>query len=196
MLLNRSTLERIRRGTQRLVFRTWRRPTVKAGGTLLTGIGQLNIISVEKVSPADLEESDAFEGGFTSFAALLQEVDSGREGDLYRIAVEWFGEDPRIALRDQDDLSEAEITQLIEKLRSLDERSTVSAWTKHVLAGIAVHAGMKAADLADRLGLEKEWLKVNVRKLKNLGLTESLSPGYRLSPRGDKLLKALSSEQS
>jgi ribosomal protein S19E (S16A) len=30
-----------------------------------------------------------------------------------------------------------------------------------------------------------------VRKLKELGLTESLSPGYRLSPRGRKVLERI-----
>ncbi len=33
-------------------------------------------------------------------------------------------------------------------------------------------------------GLEKQKFKLNVRKLKNLGLTESLGTGYRISPRG------------
>ena len=49
---------------------------------------------------------------------------------------------------------------------------------------------MSAQELADRSGYEKEWLKLNVRKLKNLGLTESLHPGYRLSPRGAAYLAA------
>lgn len=39
------------------------------------------------------------------------------------------------------------------------------------------------------LGVDKEWFKLNVRKLKNLGLTESLETGYRISPRGRALLK-------
>jgi hypothetical protein len=32
---------------------------------------------------------------------------------------------------------------------------------------------------------------LNVRKLKHLGLTESLGTGYRLSPRGEALLDSL-----
>ena len=32
--------------------------------------------------------------------------------------------------------------------------------------------------------MERAWFKGNVRKLKALGLTESLEVGYRLSPRG------------
>ena len=33
--------------------------------------------------------------------------------------------------------------------------------------------------------------KLDVRKLKELGLTESLRPGYRLSPRGESVLDRL-----
>jgi len=46
-------------------------------------------------------------------------------------------------------------------------------------------------DLALRFGREKRLFKTDVRKLKELGLTESLRPGYRLSPRGRSFLKRL-----
>ena len=35
--------------------------------------------------------------------------------------------------------------------------------------------------------MERAPFKLNVRKLKALGLTESLEKGYRLSPRGEAL---------
>jgi hypothetical protein len=38
--------------------------------------------------------------------------------------------------------------------------------------------------------MERLPFKANVRKLKALGLTESLDVGYRLSPRGEALLAA------
>jgi DNA-binding Lrp family transcriptional regulator len=50
--------------------------------------------------------------------------------------------------------------------------------------------GRPAGELAEQLGFEKPWLKLQIRKLKELGLTESLSPGYRLSPRGHRLLSS------
>ena len=43
---------------------------------------------------------------------------------------------------------------------------------------------LSASKLAEAAGVEKQWFKSNVRKLKKLGLTESLAVGYRLSPRG------------
>ncbi len=51
--------------------------------------------------------------------------------------------------------------------------------------------GVRAADLAVDFGRERAAFKLDVRKLKELGLTESLSTGYRLSPRGRALLAAL-----
>ena len=43
------------------------------------------------------------------------------------------------------------------------------------------------------LDREKEPFKLDVRKLKNLGLTLSLSVGYRISPRGAAYLRATTS---
>jgi hypothetical protein len=39
--------------------------------------------------------------------------------------------------------------------------------------------------------MERASFKLNVRKLKSSGLTESLEVGYRISPRGLAVLKAL-----
>ena len=45
-----------------------------------------------------------------------------------------------------------------------------------------------ASKLAGAAGFEKQWFKSNLRKLKELGLTESLAVGYRLSPGGRAFL--------
>ena len=60
---------------------------------------------------------------------------------------------------------------------------------------LSLHPGVRAGDLCSLVGQEKERFKLNVRKLKNLGLTESLETGYRLSPRGEALLRSLLSDQ-
>ncbi|WP_343389194.1 hypothetical protein [Candidatus Amarobacter glycogenicus] len=49
---------------------------------------------------------------------------------------------------------------------------------------IAANPAVRAGDLAPQLGQEILAFKLNVRKLKNLGLTLSLGTGYRLSSRG------------
>jgi predicted transcriptional regulator len=53
-----------------------------------------------------------------------------------------------------------------------------------VLRLIAKRPGTRAPHLAASLGRETAPFKADVRKLKELGLTESLQVGYRLSPRG------------
>ena len=52
------------------------------------------------------------------------------------------------------------------------------------MRAIAAAPGLRAGDLAAGLGRERLPFKADVRKLKALGLTESLEVGYRLSPRG------------
>ena len=56
---------------------------------------------------------------------------------------------------------------------------------------IAENPGVRAEDLAASVGREKMPFKLDVRKLKEMGLTESLLTGYRLSPRGETVLKHL-----
>ena len=190
MLLRAAVLERIVSGEVSLVFRRWRRPTVRAGGSVQTALGVLRILDVAPVSEADISEADAGRAGFCSRAALLDGLGS-REGPVYRIAVEYAGADPRIALRQQDDLSDAEIEQIVGRLERLDARSPAGSWTARVLAAIEARPGVSARTLAERLGCEKDWLKPQVRKLKNLGLTISLTTGYELLPRGRVIVNHL-----
>ena len=50
---------------------------------------------------------------------------------------------------------------------------------------IAARPATRAPDLAASFGRDTAPFKIDVRKLKNLGLTLSLPVGYRLSPRGE-----------
>jgi hypothetical protein len=52
MLFKQAFLDGIQAGTITLAFRRWQRPTVKAGGTLLTAVGQLAIDDVRAVDAA------------------------------------------------------------------------------------------------------------------------------------------------
>ncbi|MBX2979087.1 MAG: hypothetical protein KF905_07320 [Flavobacteriales bacterium] len=188
MLLTKHELEAIRMGTISVVFRRWRRPSVKSGGTLLTAIGQLSIDRVEMLDATTLRPIDARKAGFASLPELIHAL-GDREGDLYRIQLSYAGADPRIALREMDSLSPAEVNDLCMRLARLDNASSVGPWTSKVLHTIQVHPFMPAVDLAAHTGFAKEWLKLNVRKLKNLGLTISHHPGYELSPRGRAILE-------
>jgi predicted transcriptional regulator len=52
------------------------------------------------------------------------------------------------------------------------------------------HPATLAAELAARQTRDLHAFKRDVRKLKELGLTESLQRGYRLSPRGRAVLES------
>ncbi len=187
MLLRTAVLERIVSGEISLVFRRWRRPTVRSGGSLRTAVGVLRILDVAPVIDADITDADAARAGFISRAALLDGLGRG-EGQVYRITVDYGGADPRVALRQDDDLSDAEVEQVIGRLRRLDARSPAGPWTARVLVAVEKHPGVVSRTLAARLDCDRDWLKLQVRKLKSLGLTVSLATGYELSPRGRVVL--------
>jgi hypothetical protein len=191
VLLSRPILEAIREGRISLVFRKWRRPTVKSGGSLKTAAGVLAIDCVEQVSAPSISEADARRAGYTSRAALLRELDRHSEGSIHRIAVRFAGVDPRIALRQTSTLSAEEWSALKVKLLRMDTLAKDGPWIRVTLDIIARRPATRAATLATELGLTTSVFKPRVRRLKELGLTESLEIGYRLSPRGKEVLKRL-----
>ena len=186
-----AVLERIVRGEVTLVFRRWRRPTVRAGGTLRTAVGVLRILDVAIVEETDVSDAEAAAAGYDSRAALLADLPAREGRRLYRAVVAFGGTDPRIALREQDALSDADVEGLLLRLRRLDAGSVEGPWTLRVLSAIEAQPGVVSTTLAARLGCERAWLKAQVRKLKNLGLTISLRVGYELSPRGRVVLEHL-----
>lgn len=191
VLFKQRILAGIREGNVTLAFRRWRRPTVKAGGTLLTPVGLLGIDAVRIVHGDGISEDDARTAGYDDLATLRKELDRREDGEVYRVEFHVAGPDPRIALRERGDVSPDEIIELRRRLARLDRSSRKGAWTEAVLRSIADNPGVRAPDLASALGLETLPFKRDVRKLKALGLTESLKVGYRLSPRGTTLLAAL-----
>jgi hypothetical protein len=188
MLFRQRFLDGIRDGTITLAYRRWRRPTVRAGGTLLTAIGQLEIASVVPVDLDRISAADARRAGYASLAALRDELLARPEGTIYRIDLGAVRPDPRVALRGAAPGTADEQRDLIARLDRLDARSPDGPWTRRVLALIAARPAVRAGDLCVQLGQEKQQFKENVRKLKALGLTESLEVGYRLSPRGRSVL--------
>jgi hypothetical protein len=184
MLFRQTFLEGIRLGTITLAFRRWRRPSVRAGGTLLTPVGQLAIASVDEVAITGISEADARRAGYESRDELVTELRARDEGAIYRIELGPLRPDPRVALRGAATLNDRERDEIARRLQRLDDHSTDGPWTARTLDVIRQHPNVRAGDLCRLLGQEKPQFKVNVRKLKTLGLTESLEIGYRLSPRG------------
>jgi hypothetical protein len=190
MLIKSKIVQKIIDGEISLIFRRWKRAGVKAGGTQMTKLGVLGIDSVDVVAEDDITENDAAAAGFDSKADLLSQL-YDRDEDIYRIGIHYVGEDPRVALRTRSDLTEDELADIISKLKKLDAGSQRGNWTQLYLQMIHDQPNTHAAILAGSIGLDIPRFKPWVRKLKALGLTESLRPGYRLSPRGEKVLEAL-----
>ena len=194
MLFRQRFLDGIRDGTITLAFRRWRRPSVRSGGTLLTAAGQLSITSVDEVALTRISEADARRAGYTSREALLVELQARDQGKVYRIELGALRVDPRVALRQSASLSEAECAGIARRLRRLDDRSPHGSWTRATLDLIRSRPGVRAGDLCRLVGLDLQPFKLNVRKLKTLGLTESLEVGYRLSPRGISFMRVYDRE--
>lgn len=193
MLFRQRALEGLRSGAITLAFRRWTRPTVRSGGTLLTPVGELRIASVTAVEPEDITEEEARRAGHPSRAALIDELRAARPGTVYRIAFGGLGPDPREALRTAVDLSSADVAAVRARLEALDGRSPTGPWVQRTLTAIQSQPAVRAGDLCHVVGLDLARFKRQVRALKGLGLTESLEVGYRLSPRGERVLAALAS---
>jgi hypothetical protein len=181
VLLSNADLARIAAGEVDLAFRRWRRPMHTAGGSQRTRVGVLAFDAVDKVAVRDISAADARRAGYPSRAELLRFL-ARKDGDVYRIELHLAGPDPRVALRRRSRLTAAERADLDARLARLP-------WARAYLETIAAQPGVRAPDLAEQHGLETRAFKQRVRRLKELGLTESLEVGYRLSPRGKAYLR-------
>jgi len=185
-----ATLRRIIKGEITLAFRRWRKPTVRSGGTLRSARGVLAIDDVRCIEARDIDAYAARLAGYEDREQLLAELRG--EGTLYRIALHYAGADARLALREQAVSEPSELQALRAKLDALDRRAVDGPWTRARIALLRDNPGVRAAELAARVHMDTPHFKAQIRKLKELGLTESLELGYRVSARGLSVLAALS----
>ncbi len=186
MLFRAKDLDAIAAGHLTLAFRRWKKPTVRAGGTVRTARGLVGIDTIEPIEPAAVTDAEAREAGYRD-AAGVRAMFAAQLGTCYRIRLHWVGGDPRHLLGDAIP-STADLAGLRRRLDRLDGDAP---WTRETLRLIADRPGVVSTELAGAAGLPREAFKLRVRRLKALGLTESLEVGYRLSPRGQALLAAL-----
>ena len=151
----------------------------------------MEIQQIEVVTEQEITEGDANAAGFVTRDALLKSLTKHSDGEIYKIRVRYHGEDPRIKLRSDVALSDMQYQQLIKKLQRLDAVSKEGPWTKETLMAISKYPHVVSTELAAKLGRERMWLKLNIRKLKNLGLTISHEVGYEISPLGKAVLQQL-----
>lgn len=186
MLFRQDILEGIAEGRVTLAFRRWRKAPPAEGSTLRTAVGVLTFTRVTTIDEGDITDDDLRRCGMS--AQELQRSLAG-EGALLRIELRLTGADPRIALRDARP-REDELADVAARLARLD-RASDAAWTARYLQLIDDHPAVVSRELAEEVGADLPAFKRRVRRLKDLGLTESLGVGYRLSPRGRLVLDHL-----
>lgn len=177
-------------GEVTLSFRRWKRRQVVAGNRYRTPVGFIEVSSVDVVDPAAITDAQALRSGYDSGDAVRSALRGDPALETYCIAFRFVGgPDPRAELAATDTLSDADRAELDRRLARMDTASTHGPWTRTTLQLIAARPATRAGDLADAVGRGRLPFKADVRKLKNLGLTESLEIGYRLSPRGRAYLE-------
>jgi hypothetical protein len=180
-------------GSITLTFRTWTSPQAKAGGRYRVGGMLLEATDVRQVTAGSISDDDARRAGAVDAAALRKRMKVDDDDRLvWRVALVYIGQDDRIERRNADDLSPEDVADLRARLDRLDRRSPTGPWARSTLRLIEKYPGVVSTALARHANQERPVFKLNVRKLKELGLTESLEVGYRLSPRGHAVLRALS----
>lgn len=195
MLLSPGTARAVRDGTVTLAFRRWDQPRVAVGGTQRTVAGVLRFDAVTEVQDAELTESDAAAAGFPDLGALRTALARGRGSRLYRVELSFDRPDERVTLRETLP-NVAELEHITTALDRMDAARRTGPWTREILRLIAERPAVRAPDLAASLGRETTPFKLDVRKLKELGLTHSLAVGYELSPRGRAYLDATGGSSS
>lgn len=183
-------------GAVTVTFRRWDKPHVRPGGRYRCHpIGVLEVEAVDRVTVKAITEDDARRSGFATRDELLAYLASAREEPLtpatevFRVTLRHGGDGDRVEIAMDPELTADDVRALRAKLARMDGDAP---WTKKTLAIIAKHPRTAASQLAKKLGRETEPFKIDVRKLKKLGLTQSFEVGYEISPRGAAYLAVTS----
>ena len=182
MLFSMDSWPGIADGSITVTFRSWTRPQAKVGGRYRIGGMLIEATDVRQVRVSEITDDDARQAGATDRAALLSRLATG--DPVWRVDFVYVGPDDRIARR--NDTSSEDLTDVMARLSRLDRQRRVDP--PDPAADRAV-SGIVSTTLARHANQERPAFKLNVRKLKELGLTESLEVGYRLSPRGEAVLR-------
>ena len=186
MLFRQEILQGIAEGNVTLAFRRWRRAPPADGSSLRSPVGVLRLERVTVIDEGDITPAEVRRTGL-SLDELRASI--AGEGTLLRIELRLVGDDPRIALRQRPPKG-AEAQAVATRLSAIDAANT-APWTTRYLRLIASHPGVVSRVLARQVEADVPRFKRRVRQLKELGLTESLEVGYRLSPRGQVVLEHL-----
>ena len=184
MLFSADAWPGIADGSITVTFRAWKRAQAKIAGRYRIAGMLIEATDVRQVRAAEITPDDARRAGAADLDALLSRL--GVADRVWRVDFVLVGADDRIARRTA--ASPADLAAVIARLARLDRSG---GWTRDTLRLIDRYPGIVSTTLARHAGQDRAAFKLNVRKLKELGLTESLDIGYRLSPRGEAVLRAL-----
>ena len=176
MLFERRLRDGLADGSITVALRRWKRTQVLPGRRYRSPDGLVAVTQVDVVDAID--EATAHAAGFASVADALADLPG--DGPITVVHLHRVDDDdPRDVLSHDTHITDVDrLLQQIERYRGHFEL-------------IAANPGVRAPDLAPQLGLDTPTFKRQVRRLKELGLTHSLRVGYRLSPRGEALLRLL-----
>ena len=149
-------------GSLTVTYRAWKRPQVKVGGRYRVGAATVEVTALDRVPAATVPDAHR---------KWVGDADAVWRVDFHRV-------EPVVE-------TTLCLDEIAARLDRLDRASTHGPWTRTALALIRDHPGVVSTELAARVDRERFAFKADVRKLKALGLTESLDIGYRLSPLGE-----------
>jgi hypothetical protein len=169
LLFTEDAIPLIRAGGLTVTWRLWKYAHVKVGKVYKTGYGgALCIDEVSTVRVADVADADAAEAGFADARALVEFAHSHTGAEvspdtlLYCVRFHYLEEEPQ-----KPELSLNEVTKRLERL---DKASTHGPWTVGTLRAIEASPAVAARFLAADLDRPRDDFKIDVRKLKGLGL--------------------------
>lgn len=193
LLFQKRFHEGLTTGAVTVTFRRWDKPHVRVGGRYRCHpIGVLEVDEVSVVRVRDIADADVRRAGFATRAELVAYIASARDvklredSTLYRVALHHGGDGDRVELALETALDDAAVADIARRLERMDAKAP---WTRETLAIIEENPRVAASKLAAKLGRETLSFKVDVRKLKKLGLTQSFEVGYEISPRGRAYLE-------
>jgi len=175
-------------------YRRWSEARVVEGRIYRTNAGRIQIDSVSEINPALIADNDpdVARADRSNAGDILRRLRGDESWPTFLIRFHRVeGPDPREELAAQTDFTDEDLADLTERLARFDATNPHGPWTIQTLRLIQSKPATRAADLAATLNRETAPFKLDVRKLKNLGLTHSLETGYELTPRGTAYLKTL-----
>lgn len=191
MLFTADAHDAIARGEITSTVRLWRRPHAKVGGRYRVGAVEVEVDEIELVPFGSITDDDARASGMADREILRRKAAHAGPIDdetlVHRVVFHVVGSPAgsEATVVDADSIANA-----CARLDRLDLAGPRGPWTARVLALIATHPSVVSTRLAALVDQPRVEFKTDVRKLKALGLTESLEVGYRLTTLGAEVLRS------